>query len=134
MIQTRLDRFEFVQGADMTRVARVVTPKGTILLSSGDAIVTAITLKVFDIDDSAPDTDIYTGAVDPAQVLAALSTDEWWQGKDGTGYNFRHTIDAGDLTGVQGDHSYLFEYEFATTNYGLIYDRSIGTAIGLYGG
>lgn len=114
------------EGQDLFPEARVP------LASSGNAIVQSdisgtITLTIYDVSGTTPNTAIYTDATLTAANLIFDTLQTW--DLDGTGYNFRHQLAISDIvaasTALLGGHSYELIYQLPTTAEGNIYVKGV---------
>ena len=77
------------------------------------AAVQSISVKVFDVDATDPDTAVYSANLTVSTAIYdTLQTDDRWT-EDDTGYNFRHDMPASAFQ--TGDHNYRVEYKFTPT-------------------
>ena len=110
-------RGSVIEGNDVYLMARVVTADNTVLTTT-DTGSTNVTITAFDKSGAGlgrtPDTNVFTLAVADSTVIAALSTDGFWDGLDGTGYNFKYRLlydTDEDNTGLymRANHTYLVQ-------------------------
>ena len=88
-------------------LARVLGAAGTAI---NQASISSITVKVFDLDVTDPDTSVYNATLTvSAVVFDTLQTDAIWT-EDSVGYNFKHAMSASAFP--TGDHNYRIEYKF----------------------
>jgi len=110
------------EGQDLIVKARVVNDAGTRISEDGASstgTVSAASFYVYDLNSSTPDTALNgTTAIDIAGAGGTFTTGAegylttGWD-KDGTGYNFAHTVvDGTDVTWL-GGHRYRIDYVIA---------------------
>lgn len=88
-------------------LARLVGHSGSNVTQ---ASLSAITVKVFDMDSADPDTEVYSETLTISSVIFdTLQTDSRWT-VDTTGYNFLHAMSATAFP--TGGHNYRVEYKF----------------------
>lgn len=131
---------EVLEGNDVFLVSRVVRADG-VYLSRADVDLaetgSVVNVSVYDLEDrSVTQAAMWTSttngddlAADTLTVLVAtagdLLTDGYWDGLDGTGYNFRLRLKYGGAVPIgpllEGGHSYRVEVEVVTdTGFGSV--------------
>lgn len=108
------------EGDRLICLGRIVTPNGTVLLQggAGDAVVTNVSLAVFDLDINTPEIPIYQPATltTAATFKAALTVDGSWD-QDATGFNFAFTLLPTDFQ-QYGGHRLSIEFTVNSANFG----------------
>lgn len=100
-----------VEDGGATFLARV---NGNTGVAITQALLSSITVKVFDLDSTTPDTSIYSATVSISScVFDTLQTDAIWT-EDTDGYNFKHAMPASAFP--TGGHNYRIEYLFTPTS------------------
>lgn len=100
-------RLHAPEGTYITLLGQFYTEDQTQLVQ---ADVDTIRLHVFEQPASAPASEVYsTSLTTSAVVFDTMQTDARWTG-DGTGYNFRYTVDAPQLLG-KGGATMIYEVE-----------------------
>ncbi len=125
---------EIEEDTDPTFFRLMVNADG-VALTTADILTNGVTMKAFDVGSNTSDTPIYTASslnpttsYDGVQLFTdTLRTAGWTQNSDG--YNFRYKPSATSI-GVQGGHTYRFEFSFALT--GTTNGVGTGTAWAIY--
>ena len=126
---------EFLEGATEPVVAYITGPDGNYLADgsgSGKDLVTAATVKVFDVGQSLS-TPIYEATLTVATVFETTlnTTADYWT-LNSVGYNFKDlvTISPTAFTAADG-HVYWIEYTFTTTTNGKQMMNVVATCKGM---
>lgn len=119
-------RAQVIEGNDVFLMARVVTADNTILTTT-DTGSADVEVRVFDKSGAGqgrtPNDAIFekTDITDDT-VIAALSTDGFWDGLDSTGYNFKYALqyDPAGTTGpyLRANHQYLVQFQVVAASGG----------------
>lgn len=134
--QVRPTSCEFYENATEPVVAYITGPDGNYLADasgSGKDLVTAATVKVFDLHGATPGTAIYSATLTVATVFTTTLTttgDYWTLG--GVGYNFIDLVTISPASfGAADGHTYRIEYTFTTTTNGKQLLEVIATCKGM---
>lgn len=117
------------EGQSLTTRARLRDSDGSLLQQSdfaaasggsSGAVQEGIRVSVYDLSSATPGTAVHEDDLTVASVIFnTLQTDAGWT-RDATGYNFRHTLDGGDIL-LRGGRRYRVEYELVKSDGSRLY-------------
>ena len=127
-------RSTYPEGAVWITLARVVDPSGTALVyAAGGGEAVSIALKIYDVS-LQDNVDRWAGGsitIGSVWFDTLLTTYGW--GADAEGYNLRHLVSPGDVTGgCSGGHVYKLEYRVTTASFGVyVVEHAVTVSAGI---